>query len=198
MATKYGCILGDWTSCVLKGPYGVSLWKYIKKGWGGFHSMSSLVWVMVSEFVSGLWCGDTILKDALPMLYHIARNKEVFMAENTNWNSGVLQWDILFTRSVNNWEVGILQSFLCLPYSFKVTRAKEDQMFGTPTRGGLFEVKSYYEALITGHSPYFLCKTIWKDKIPSTVAFFTWPAVRGQILTIKNLQKQNRCLVDWC
>ena len=71
-------------------------------------------------------------------------------------------------------------------------------MFGTPTRSGLFEVKSYYEALITGHSPYFLCKTIWKDKIPSKVAFFTWPAVRGQIITIKNLQKQNRCLVDWC
>ena len=132
------------------------------------------------------------------MLYHIGRNKEAFMAENTNWNSGVLQWGILFTRSVNNWEVGILQSFLCLLYFFKVTRAKEDQMFGTPTRSGLFEVKSYYEAFITGHSPYFLCKTIWKDKIPSKVAFFTWPAVRGQILTIKNLQKQNRCLVDWC
>ena len=120
--------------------------------------MSGLVWVMVSEFVSGLWCGDTILKDAFPMLYHIARNKEAFMAENMNWNSGVLQWDILLTRSVNNWEVGILQSFLCLLYSFKVTRAKEDQMFGTPTRSGLFEVKSYYEALITGYSLIFCVK----------------------------------------
>ena len=62
MAMKYGCILGDWTSCVLKGPYGVSLWKYIKKGWGGFHGMSSLVWVMVSEFFPAY--GVEILKDA--------------------------------------------------------------------------------------------------------------------------------------
>jgi hypothetical protein len=51
-----------------------------------------------------------------------------------SWNAGVLYWDILFTRSVNDWELGMLQSFLGLLYS---------------TRRGLFEVKSYYQALNT-------------------------------------------------
>lgn len=33
------------------------------------------------------------------------------MADNMNWNDGVLHWDILFTRSINDWEVGILLFF---------------------------------------------------------------------------------------
>lgn len=34
--------------------------------------------------------GDTILEDASLMLYYMVRNKEVFVADNMNWNSGVL------------------------------------------------------------------------------------------------------------
>ena len=26
------------------------------------------------------------------------------MADNMNWNDGFLHWDILFTRSINDWE----------------------------------------------------------------------------------------------
>ena len=102
------------------------------------------------EFVFGLSygveTGDTILEDASLMLYYMVRNKEVFVADNMNWNSGV-HWDISFTRPVNDWEVGILQSFLGLLYSFKVTRVEEDWMCWTHTSMVFFRFKSYYRAL---------------------------------------------------
>ena len=94
--------------------------------------------------------GHAILEDASLMLYYIVRNKEVFVADNMNWNSGVLHWDISFTRSVNDWEVGILQSVLGLLYSFKVIRVEEDWMCWTHTRMVFFRFKSYYRALTTG------------------------------------------------
>ena len=58
-------------------------------------------------FWLNLWCWDTILKDAFPILYCIAGNKETFVVENMIWNAGVLHWDFLYVRPVNDWEVGI-------------------------------------------------------------------------------------------
>lgn len=78
---------------MLKEPYGVFLWEPIRRGWGGFHDMLSLGWVMDSVCFClsyGVESGDTILEDASLMLYYMVRNKEVFVADNMNWNSGVL------------------------------------------------------------------------------------------------------------
>jgi hypothetical protein len=33
---KYGSLWGGWCSKVDKGPYGVSVWKYIRRGWDNF------------------------------------------------------------------------------------------------------------------------------------------------------------------
>ena len=43
-------------------------------------------------------------------------------------------WDILFTRLVNDWEVGSLQLFLGILYSIKVNRDEEDLLCWTPAR----------------------------------------------------------------
>jgi hypothetical protein len=132
---KYRNELGGWASEVLKEPYGVSLWKH-SNGWGRF---SHYIKFEVGNgfrvcFWLDLWCGEVIFKDFFLALFCIARIKEAFVVDYLSWNAGVLYWDILFTRSVNDWELGMLQSFLGLLYS---------------TRRGLFEVKSYYQALNT-------------------------------------------------
>ena len=44
--------------------------------------------------------------------------------------------------------------FSGLLYSTKVNRAEEDQLCWIPARGDIFKVKSYYQALTTGHFPY--------------------------------------------
>ena len=50
-----------------------------------------------------------------------------------------------------------------------------------------------------GHSDqFFPWKSIWKQKIPSRVAFFVWTAALGKCLTIDNLRKRKVCILDWC
>ena len=147
------------------------------------------------EFVFGLSygveTGDTIVEDASLMLYYMVRNKEVFVADNMNWNSGV-HWDISFTRSVNDWEVGILQSFLGLLYSFKVTRVEEDWMCWTHTSMVFFRFKSYYRALTTG----------FPGKAFGRLRFLLISVLHIQQLGTNSYHGeslgQNMCLVDWC
>lgn len=50
--------------------------------------------------------------------------------------------------------------FSGLLYSTEVNRAEEDQLCWIPARGGIFKVKSYYQALTTGHSPYMPCRVV--------------------------------------
>ena len=44
----------------------------------------------------------------------------------------------------------------------------------------------------------FPWKGIWKAKVPPRVAFFSWTAALGKLLTIDNLRKRHLILVDWC
>ena len=39
---------------------------------------------------------------------------------------------------------------------------------------------------------------MWKQKIPSRVAFFVWTAALGKCLTIDNIRKRKVWILDWC
>ena len=51
-------------------------------------------------------------------------------------------------------------------------------------------VKDYYILLVGSNDYCLLWKSIWKQKIPSRVAFFVWIAALGKCLTIDNLRKK--------
>jgi hypothetical protein len=42
VALKYGSNLGDWVFGVVHGPYGASVWKYVRKGWEKFSTYIKL------------------------------------------------------------------------------------------------------------------------------------------------------------
>ena len=44
----------------------------------------------------------------------------------------------------------------------------------------------------------FPWRSIWKQKVPSRVAFFVWIVALGMILTIDNLCKKKVLILDWC
>jgi hypothetical protein len=65
---NYGCQWGDWCSHSVPGPYGVSLWKTISKGWDRF---SQFVSYKVGDgssikFWTDRWCGETFLRVMFP------------------------------------------------------------------------------------------------------------------------------------
>jgi hypothetical protein len=61
-----------------------------------------------------------------------------------------------------------------------------------------FSVKEYYRYLSMASFDFFPWKSIWTAKVPPRVAFFSWTAALGRLLTIDNLRKRNLILVDWC
>ena len=48
------------------------------------------------SFWHDLWCGDTILKEAFPILFGIAHMKDASMAANLEFFSGSNQWNMSF------------------------------------------------------------------------------------------------------
>ena len=93
------------------------------------------------------WCGEVILKGAFLAPFWIALNKDTYLACYMRWTNGVIHWDVLFIRSVHDWEMEILQYFLGLLYSHKFGGARNDYICWIPARSSILEVKSYCRAL---------------------------------------------------
>jgi len=56
-----------------------------------------------TRFWHNLWCGDTVLKEAFPVLFGIAREKDTSVAGNMEILGGSIQWDVSFVREAHDW-----------------------------------------------------------------------------------------------
>ena len=61
-----------------------------------------------------------------------------------------------------------------------------------------FEVRGYYSSFYPPTLVSFPWRMIWQSKVPPRVAFFSWSASLGKILTIDNLRKRRVLVLDWC
>ena len=89
---------------VWQGPYGVSVWKFIRKGWDTFHSHCSF---LVGDgqrvkFWHDWWCGDRALNATFPELFTISQDKEASVADLMSFPNGRLHWDFHFVRNVKD------------------------------------------------------------------------------------------------
>jgi hypothetical protein len=144
-----------------------------------------------------VWCGSSPLKEAFPGLFSLACNKDASIADNLDFSSGSQQWNVTFMRSLNDWEVEDLAPFYSLLYS-STLNGGVDKIWWVPNRKGKFEVKSFYNILISNVNAPFPWKSIWRTKAPPRVAFFIWSTALGKILTMDNLRKKNMVLINRC
>lgn len=63
---------------------------------------------------------------------------------------------------------------------------------------GVFSVASFFSAASINSTPARPLHSQWKIKGPSRVIAFGWLALRSKILTLDNLQRRNRILVNAC
>uniref|UniRef100_A0A2N9IHU7 Reverse transcriptase domain-containing protein n=1 Tax=Fagus sylvatica TaxID=28930 RepID=A0A2N9IHU7_FAGSY len=197
---KYGSLWGGWCSKSGTGSYGVSVWKFIRRGWDTFHSHCSF---LVGDgqrvkFWQDWWCGDRVLNAVFPELFTISQDKEASVADLMSFPNGRLHWDFHFVRNVNDWELESLTSFMNLLYSCHMEGVGEDRMGwrNRATKG--FTVKNFYSCLCPSHSASFPWKSIWKVKVSPRIAFFSWTVALGNLLTIDNLRQHNLIIIDWC
>uniref|UniRef100_A0A2N9IY25 FF domain-containing protein n=1 Tax=Fagus sylvatica TaxID=28930 RepID=A0A2N9IY25_FAGSY len=128
----------------------------------------------------------------------IALDGDASVADLMSLVNGMIHWDVLFTRSVQDWELESISSFMDILYSTPVQGAREDKLSWGNSGSKVFTVKCFYRYLSSPSSRFFPWKVVWKSKIPPRAAFFSWTAALGKILTIDNLKKRGLILVDWC
>jgi hypothetical protein len=127
------------------------------------------------SFWQDWWCGDRSLEQCFPALFSIARNKDATVEDNLVVHNGAIQWNVLFTRHIQDWELDMVISFFDRLYSSSTRHGEGDRLVWNPSRKGLFEVRSFYKELIRKGGPVVPCfpwKNIWRVKAPTRVAFF--------------------------
>jgi hypothetical protein len=189
---KYNSSRGGWCSEEVVGSFGVGVWKHIRRGWDKFSTFAHFDVGIGSKvsFWHDIWCGDRPLKISYPTLFSIAQQQDAWVADHMQNQDGRTQWDVIFTRPVQDWEVEMVLSFFEQLYSIQFRQGEDDRMTWSLSKRGLFDVKSFYTRLISQDCLPFPWKSIWRVKAPARVAFFVWTAALGKILTMDNLRKR--------
>ena len=125
------------------------------------------------------WCGDSPLSVSFPTLFDLAIDKEAWVMDF--WDplveGGWGGWNPCFSRSLNDWEVDEVESFLRRLHGKKVCDDVEDVEFWTETKSERFSVKSLYNALESCSPSLFPSNCIWNVWVQPKVSFFAWEAM---------------------
>ena len=97
-----------------------------------------------------------------------------------------------FTRIFN------FYTFLDLINSMPLNGEGQDKLCWKPARNKNFKVSEFYLSLSSTLDISFPWKPVWRSKVPPRVAFFSWTASLGKILTTENLWYKGVAVVDWC
>jgi hypothetical protein len=108
--------------------------------------------------------------------------------DNMHIQDGVIMWNVIFTRLVEDWEMEMILSFFERLYSFQV-RHEEDRLIWSPSKRGQFEVKLFYKVLNSQAGHLFPWKSIWCVKALWRVAFLCgqqpWGKFSCMIICVK-------------
>ncbi|RVW16682.1 hypothetical protein CK203_080853 [Vitis vinifera] len=119
ICAKCGEEEGCWRSRVVRGSFGVGLWKAIRRG--GDVLSDNLVYSVGNgrrvRFWKDKWCRDDPLCTSFPSLFAISSAKEASVANVwSHFGRGV--WAPRFSRWLNDWEVFNVERFLLRTKSF--------------------------------------------------------------------------------
>ena len=199
ITTKHGQEDHGWRSKKASGAVGVGVWKEILKesDW----CWENLVFLVGKgsqiKFWKDTWCTDTLLSHCFNHLFVLAAHRDATIEEMWDQISGQGDWNLVFVRDFNDWELDMVGELL---HTFRGHRPslEEDSVMWRRGRNGLFRVKEAYRLLDNPNATAFPSRSIWVDRVPTKVAFFTWKATWGKVLTLDRLQIRGVQLPNCC
>ena len=197
---KYGNIWGWWRTKEVTAAYGVSLWRAIRQGRPVF-SKSIIFKVGNGSRIKlwhHLWWWGCILREAFPELYSFSCNKDSYLADVMSFRNQQLFWDLRFYREPQDWETEQFDIFWNLIHSMTFIGEGQEKLCWKSTKNKGFKVSEFYLSLFSTSDNLFLWKSMWCSNIPLRVAFFSWTAALGKILTLDRLWNKGVPVMDWC
>ena len=97
-----------------------------------------------------------------------------------------------------DWEMKQFDIFWNLIHSMTFTGEGHDKLCWRSTKSKDFKVSEYYLSLFSTPDTLFPWKPVWHFKIPPRVAFFSWIAALGKILTLDRLWNKGVPVMDCC
>ena len=97
-----------------------------------------------------------------------------------------------------DWEEEAFDRFMGLVYSSTVRGFGSDKVCWKLARNRGFEIRGCYNFFYPTNLVSFPWRMICHSKVPPRVAFFSWSASLGKILTTDNLRKRRVLVLYWC
>ena len=76
--------------------------------------------------------------------------------DNLQFQEGKIHWNVIFTKRVQDWEMKVILPFFKSLYSFKLRQRYEDRIGWSPSKRCKFELKSFYQVLISLNGSFSL------------------------------------------
>ena len=201
ISRKFGEMRGSWCSGENRENFGTGLWKEIRKDWGTLLDNAKFQIRDGSRisFWKDFWFWEEALCRHFPTLFRLVVNKEVVVRDVWD-NSGIGGWSPGFIRSFNDWELMEVENFLHAIQPMNVISNKEDKLILKGNRTDNYYIKLMYEVLNHPVSlPFpFPVMSIRNPLVPLKVGFFAWEAAWGKVLTLDQLKRRGRPLVNIC
>ena len=113
---------------------------------------------------------------AFPALFAIADLKGALVADVWVTLRGEGAWNLSFVRSFNDWELDIVQHFICLINNMKVDLLGRDRLFWKGDKNGMYTIKENYKRIEGGDLKVVPLNLLWNSCVPPKVRFFAWEA----------------------
>ena len=197
---KFGESIGGWHSRDLRGGYGTSLWKDIRKEWFLFFQNAAFV---IGDgrrinFWSDVWCGGEALSDRFPTLFNLATNKEAKVAYIWDIREGDGCWSPTFLRALNDGEFEEMTRFLHTLHDQKLRPTGVDKISLQNVKDRGFSVKSMYKGVDVSPAFVFPHRIVWNPVVPPKIGVFVWEAAWGKVLTLDQLKRRGMSFANKC
>ena len=150
------------------------------------------------RFWKDVWCGEEVLCSLFPSMFSLAVQKDAMVSDMWNHFREEGGWAPTFLRPLNDWEMEEVGSFLSFIHMKKIRLEIEDNLLVKGSRLGNFLVRTMYNGLDSSVDIDFPVCPVWNAVIPSKISFFTWEASRGKVMTLEQLKRHGRYLVNKC
>ena len=198
ISCKFGESSGGWHTGDLRGGYGTSLWKEIRKECLSFSQSSvfALGGGRRINFWKDVWCSGKALCARFPSLFNLALNKEARVAYIWESGVGVGGWSPTFLRSLNDWGIGEMVRFLQILHDQNFRPEGEDMLLLKEVKEKRFSVQAMYKCYDSSPAFNFPYHLIWNSVVPPKIGIFTWEAVWGKVLTLDNLKRRGMAFAN--